>query len=82
LNSATAVSILGGQPDYIWNELKPKCMGSPVRDLFYLIELFGNEWPTLNRVYTFWWQPIERTWKKEVLALFLVSLTLTSKVIP
>lgn len=47
LNSGTAVSILGGPLDYIWNELKPKWLCTPVRDLF-LDRLKREELPLIQ----------------------------------
>jgi hypothetical protein len=32
------IAILSCQLDYIWNELKPKWLGTPVRDFFPLIK--------------------------------------------
>lgn len=43
------------QLDYIYNQLKPRKMGTPTMGfLDWLVEVRG---PTPNLGYAFWWQP-------------------------
>ena len=53
--------ILGWQPDYIWNQLKPKISGPQLRDFLNLVIAVGR--PTLNLGHS-GGIPIE-DWRKE-----------------
>jgi len=87
-------SSLGCQLDYIWNQLKSKQLGTPVRVVVvvFLIKSFEVRGPTFNLDLLRWKDPpltwatpsagslYNRTLNKEACFLFsLLALTLTSK---
>lgn len=74
------MAILGHQLDYIWNELEPKWLCTPVGHYFPLIKSLDVGRSTFNQGHPFRWQPRKRTWEKEAGSVCLLALA--SKSIP